>query len=123
MSQIVGVGLDLVDVERFAQVLRRRPRVLNRLFTSREIADANHRPERLAARFAAKEATWKVLGVGLGAVRFRDVEVCRDPSGAPSLRLSDGAARRGDELGVNSWLVTLSHSALSAGAVVIGTKL
>jgi holo-[acyl-carrier protein] synthase len=122
MNPIVGVGLDLVDVGRFTTMLRRRPRILTRLFSDREIDDAGGRPERLAARFAAKEATWKVLGVGLGTVRFRDVEVQRDANGAPRLHLSNAAAERSDALDVASWHLSLSHSELSAGAVVIGSR-
>lgn len=122
MSQTVGVGLDLVDVERFAQLLERRPRVVQRLFTQREITDSRERPERLAARFAAKEATMKVLGVGLGAARFGDIEVRRESGGAPSLHVSGAAARLAAEVGVTTWHVSLSHSALSAGALVIGTR-
>ena len=119
MSATVGVGIDLVDVERFAGVLARRPALAARLFSEQERRDARNRPERLAARFAAKEATWKALGVGLGSTRILDVEVHRSDSGAPILQLHGAAARLAAERGVASWHLSLTHSALTAGAVVI----
>ena len=84
-GSLVGLGIDLVDVARFAAVLARRPKLAERLFTLGERAYAgtfaNPAPS-LAARFAAKEAAMKALGVGLGAFAFGDVEVQREPSGA-----------------------------------------
>ena len=64
---VIGVGIDAVDVDRFAVVVARRPRLVERLFTDRERSEAGGSAARLAARFAAKEAVMKVLGVGLGA--------------------------------------------------------
>jgi len=122
MSAPVGVGCDLVDVVRFTALLERRPAMVRRLFTDTECLDARRRPERLAARFAAKEATWKALGVGVGAVGFHDVEVRRLPSGAPVLHLSGRAAHLARERGVDHWLLSLSHTATSALATVIGAS-
>ena len=119
MSATVGVGIDLVDVERFASALARRPALAARLFSERERLDARDRPERLAARFAAKEATWKALGVGLGATRIRDVEVTRTDSGAPTLHLHGLAAQLAADRGVSTWHLSLTHTAHSAGAVVV----
>src|SRR5436305_13480265 len=117
-----GIGIDAVEVDRFRIVLRRTPGVATRLFTEGERAAGARRrgpAPRLAARFAAKEAVMKALGVGLGAVAFRDVEVVKAPSGAPSLswtgRAADLAARRG----VTSWHVSLTHSGLVAEAVAV----
>jgi holo-[acyl-carrier protein] synthase len=117
---LVGVGIDAVDVDRFARVLRRRPAVGERLFTDRERADAAGSAARLAARFAAKEAVMKALGVGVGAFRFQDVEVVRAPSGQPSLAVTGAAAALAGELGVAVWHVSLTHTATVAQAVVIG---
>jgi holo-[acyl-carrier protein] synthase len=75
--------------------------------------------EGLAARFAAKEAVLKALGRGLGACAFRDIEVVRAESGAPSLALHDTAARLAAEHGVTAWHVSLTHTATMAEAVVI----
>ena len=91
-----GIGVDAVDVARFKEVMTRRPAVLDRLFTEAERAYAERSPNpalRLAARFAAKEAVLKALGVGLGEAAFRDVEVVRAESGEPHLS-SRAAPRR-----------------------------
>ena len=113
-----GVGIDLLDVERLERALRRRPRLEERLFTDaeREYAAARARPSmHLAARFCAKEAVAKALG--LTAWSFRDVEVVAT-AGAPEVRLSGSAARRADELGVSA-SVSLSHTETLAGAVAL----
>ena len=118
----VGVGFDLVDVERFAVLMRRRPHVLDRLFSTRERREGRDQPERMAARFAAKEATWKALGVGLGAAPLRDVEVQRTPSGEALLVLYGTAAQLARDRGIEQWHLSLSHSAKSAGAVVVASS-
>jgi holo-[acyl-carrier protein] synthase len=113
-----GVGIDLLDVERLERALRRRPRLEARLFTDaeREYAAARARPSmHLAARFCAKEAVAKALG--LTAWSFRDVEVVAT-AGAPQVRLSGSAARRADELGVSA-SVSLSHTETLAAAVAL----
>ena len=73
----------------------------------------------LAARFAAKEAAMKALGVGLGAFRFHDVEVVRLDSGQPELRLSGAAETLAAERGVRGWRVSLTHTSSLAEAVVV----
>ena len=113
-----GVGIDLLHVERLERALRRRPRLEERLFTDaeREYAAGRARPSmHLAARFCAKEAVAKALG--LTAWSFRDVEVVAT-AGAPQVRLSGSAARRADELGVSA-SVSLSHTETLAGAVAL----
>jgi holo-[acyl-carrier protein] synthase len=113
-----GVGIDLLDVERLERALRRRPRLEERLFTDaeREYAAARARSTmHLAARFCAKEAVAKALG--LTAWSFRDVEVVAT-DGAPRVRLSGSAARRADELGVSA-SVSLSHTETLAAAVAL----
>ncbi len=117
----VGVGVDVVDVARFARALERHPRLVERLFTERERDDAACRPERLAARFAAKEAVLKALGSGLGDASFRSIEVRRAASGAPHLVLSDEAQRLALSRGVDQWHLSLSHTASTATAFVIAS--
>jgi holo-[acyl-carrier protein] synthase len=118
----VGLGLDLVDIVRFGAVLSRRPAASRRLFTDGERAYAatlaNPVPS-LAARFAAKEAVMKALGVGLGAFAFVDVEIERQPSGEPVLVLAGRAAQLASERHVRSWLVSLTHTDTAAAAVVV----
>jgi holo-[acyl-carrier protein] synthase len=118
----VGLGIDLVDVARFASVLLRRPSIAERLFTHGERSYAatlaNPVPS-LAVRFAAKEAVMKALGVGLGAFAFADLEVQREPSGEPRLVLTGRAAELASQRSVRSWLVSLTHTSTSAAAVVV----
>ena len=121
-AQLIGVGIDVVDVDRFRTALARTPGLAARLFTDAEQDYARrHRDPapRLAARFAAKEATMKAMQVGLGAFAFRDVEVVRLESQAPKLQLEGRAAELAGELGVRRWHVSLTHGRLVAEAVVI----
>jgi holo-[acyl-carrier protein] synthase len=118
---VIGIGLDAVDVGRFRTVLGRTPSIAARLFTDaerRSVTGADPAP-RLAARFAAKEATMKSLGVGLGAFAWHDVAVARDDSGAPSLVVVGAAADLAAARGVSRWLVSLTHTDLVAQAVVV----
>jgi len=117
------VGLDLVDVPRFAlAVARRGDAFRKRIFTDAEWEYAGTRAERdrvLAARFAAKEAVLKALGTGWGrGISFRDVEVVGGGRSEPRLVLHAGAARRAASLGV-SVAISLSHAGTTAAAVAI----
>ena len=119
---MIAVGLDAVDVERFRQILARRPKMAERIFTDQERSFVSDRVDPvpgLAARFAAKEATMKALGTGLGGVRFAEVQVVTGASGAPSLEVSGLAALRADALGVRCWHVSLTHTDSVAAAVVV----
>ena len=118
---MIGLGIDAVDVARFRDLLARRPAVVSRLFTEGERAYAERRADpapSLAARFAAKEAVMKALGVGLGAFGWHDVEVVRAASGRPSLSVCGAAAALAEEQGVEKWQVSLTHTAAFAQAVV-----
>lgn len=119
---IIGLGSDLVDVERFRLAYHRRPSLTARLFSDDERAYADRFADpvsRYAARFAAKEAVMKALGVGLGAFALRDVEVVKARSGAPSVALHGKAAVLAAHRGVATWHLTLSHSDLTALAVAV----
>jgi holo-[acyl-carrier protein] synthase len=112
------VGIDLLDVERFERALERRPRLAERVFTDgeREYAARRARPGmHLAARFCAKEAVAKALG--LTGWSFRDVEVVATEA-APEVRLSGTVAARAAELG-GEVAISLTHTAGMAGAVAI----
>ena len=122
MAGIVGLGTDLVEVDRFRLAMRRRPSLPERLFSDDERAYAyrQHDPAKnLAARFAAKEAVMKALGVGLWKFRFRDVEVVRRPGGAPELALWGRAAELAAERCVTAWRLSLTHTDSTALAVAI----
>jgi holo-[acyl-carrier protein] synthase len=121
-ERIVGVGTDLVEVERFRLALSRRARLGVRLFSDDERAYAErHRDPapRLAVRFAAKEAVMKALGVGLGAFKLRDVEVARRKGGAPEVVLYGKAEALAAERGVTSWRLSLTHTDSMAMAVAV----
>ena len=114
----MGVGIDLLEVARLDRALERRPELAERLFTDaeREYAASRARPAmHLAARFCAKEAVAKALG--LTAWSFLDVEVVATGA-APEVRLSGSAAARADQLGVTA-SVSLTHTSELAAAIAI----
>ena len=119
---MIGIGVDVVEIERFRRSLERTPSMRERLFTPTELAyvagQADPVPS-LAVRFAAREATMKALGLGLGAFGFHDVWVERAKSGAPSLALTGRAAELATAAGVARWHLSLTHSDLVAVAYVI----
>ena len=119
---IEGVGIDLVDVARFALALDRHPRLADRLFTEGERRDAKGRPERLAARFAAKEAVLKTFGVGLGATPWHSIEVALNDAGAPRVVLHAPATELARSAGVTTLHVSLTHTDTLAAAVVVGSS-
>ncbi len=112
---IVGVGIDVVDIERFAAILARRPGLAVRLFTP---AERGLPVASMAARFAAKEAVAKALGAPAGLV-WHDCEVVSAESGRPGLQLHRTVARAAADAGVDSWHLSLSHDAGIASAVVL----
>jgi holo-[acyl-carrier protein] synthase len=117
-----GLGIDVVDVERFRRAMQRRPRLAQRVFTDAERAYASLARDpapRLAARFAAKEAVMKALGVGIGAMGMREIEVTRAESGAPDLVLAGRAAALALHRGVGGWRLSLTHTELVAIANVV----
>jgi holo-[acyl-carrier protein] synthase len=124
-NRIVGVGIDDVDVERFARSIERTPSLPVRLFTAGERAyAAQAQPaaaaQRLAARFAAKEAVLKALGAGLGACGFHDIEVVRDDeTGAPAVALHGAAATLAAERGATTLHLSLTHTETRATALVV----
>ena len=119
---MIGIGVDLVEVERMRTVIARTPTLVERVFTpgERAYAEAARDPaQRFAARFAAKEAALKALGVGLGAVDWHDLEVVRTASGRPELVVTGRAAELAADQGVTGWLLTLTHTDTMAEAVVV----
>lgn len=121
MAGVVGLGLDLVEVDRVRQALARTPGFSVRVFTDGERAwaeAASDPAERFAARWAAKEAVLKALGVGL-SVPLRDIEVVRAGRGEPSVELRGRAAELAAARGVDAWQLSLTHTATTAGAVAL----
>jgi len=97
-------------------------RFLGRVFTPEERTSTGERLASLAARFAAKEATAKALGTGIGAISWQMIEVYSLPGGQPVLRLHAAAAVRAAVLGISEWHVSLSHSRTLAVAFVVGYR-
>lgn len=121
---IAGVGIDLVEIARVDRLLGAKgDRVLRRLFTAEEVAYALSRPlpaQHLAARLAAKEAAFKALSGNTLArgIGWKEIEVIRGET-RPTLALHGRAAERAAELGITTVWVTLTHTATTAGAVVV----
>ncbi len=120
---VVAVGTDLVDIDRIRQTIERQPRFIERVFTETERTYCLARKdpaERFAARFAAKEAVLKALGVGLGGADFHDIEVQKLATGAPQLVISGRAQELATAAGIVGWLITMSHSDGLAHVLVAG---
>jgi holo-[acyl-carrier protein] synthase len=121
---ILGTGIDIVDISRVARMLDRHgDRFVERVFTDAESAYAFTgvlAAERLAGRFAVKEAVMKALGTGKSqGILWRDVETVRLPSGKPEVRLHGAAARMLDRIGGGAVHVTITHDGGRAVAFVI----
>jgi holo-[acyl-carrier protein] synthase len=124
-GNVIGVGIDAVDVDRFRAILGRRRGFAERVFTAAERAEAAARHDPvpgLAARFAAKEAVMKSLSVGLGAFDFADVEVVRGDGGAPVLSVTGRAATLAGARAVGGWHISLTHTASVAMAVAVAYR-
>ena len=125
---VIGHGIDIVEVARIERMLREHgSRFVTRCFTELERAYADRadrrRAEHYAARFACKEAVLKALGTGWrGGIEWTDIEVVREASGQPRIRLSGQAAAMADELGITCWHISLSHVEALAIASAIGTR-
>ncbi len=117
---MLSTGVDIIEIGRIARTLERYgARFLRRIYTSGELEYCRGRPSKLASRFAAKEATMKALGTGVRGVGWKDIEVTRAASGAPSIRLHGRALLRAQRLGVLEMSVSMSDSQEHAVAFVV----
>lgn len=121
---VLGLGVDIVEIDRMARAIRRHPRIKDRIFSEEErhYCDKRSRPEvHYALRFAAKEAVLKALGTGFAGMRFSDVEVIREAGGRPVPRLHGKAAERAALLGIIEMHLSLSftHTTAVASAVAV----
>ena len=122
---IVGIGVDAVEIDRFRRSLERTPSMKTRLFTREELEYVEPHDDptaSLAARFAAREAVMKAMGVGLGAFEFHDVWVQRADSGRPTLAVTGRAEQIANELGVTGWHLSITHTDTTAIAYVIAVR-
>jgi len=122
---LLTTGVDIVHIPRVEAALRRHgQRFIERVFTPREVAASHGFPHELAARFAAKEAVAKALGVGMRVispfgVKFHEIETLRDLLGKPVVALSGQAAEHAQTLGLTEWAISLSHEREYAIAFVV----
>ena len=120
---MLETGIDLIEVERVEQaIVKYGERFLNRVYTEDELGYCLGRPHELAARFAAKEAMSKLLGVGIqhpDGVHWREIEVVSSKRGKPSIKLTGRAAQRAKKMGFKKLSLSLSHSRDHAIALVV----
>jgi holo-[acyl-carrier protein] synthase len=117
------VGIDLIDIDRIVRVLGKFPdRFRERVLTDRERRYVGGKVERLAGRWAAKEAISKVLGLGVRGVGWREIEVLPNPAGAPQVLLHGRAARRAEWMGLDELTVSISHERHMAVAVAVAHR-
>ena len=120
----IKIGTDIVEINRVQSAYKRfGKRFLKRVLTEREIkyvtSDSKSLIQRLAGRFAAKEATSKVLGTGLRGVYFKEIEIIREPSGAPKIVLHKRALKKAKEKRLINFEVSISHERDFAVAIVV----
>ena len=114
------IGIDLIDIDRIVSVLERFPdRFRTRVLTDLEQRYCGGRVERIAGRWAAKEAISKVLGLGVRGVGWREIEILPNRAGAPQVRLYERAARRATALDLEDVTVSISHERRMAVAVAV----
>ena len=118
---MLAVGVDIIEVDRIERTLDRQgTRFLDRIFTAQEQAYCGGRANRLAARFAVKEAVGKALGTGIGDVGWKDIEVVNDERGRPELVLHETATALAEEMGLRHWSISMSHTDTHAIGMVVG---
>jgi holo-[acyl-carrier protein] synthase len=124
---VLGVGIDLVDIERLRAALVRQPSLRHRLFTDHELELAQNNPAaqndsaaQLAMFFAAKESVMKALGRGMSSMDFTEIELQSTQLAQQMLQLSGRAAALAAEVGVESWQLTMTHTTVMAQALVLG---
>jgi holo-[acyl-carrier protein] synthase len=117
------VGIDLIDIDRIVAILSRFPeRFRGRILTPAEDRYCHGRPERIAGRWAAKEAVSKVLGLGVRGVGWRDIEILPNRAGQPQVHLHDRAAARAAALELKELTVSISHERRMAVAVAVAER-
>ena len=116
-------GIDLIEIARIERAIARHgERFSQRFFTPQEIAFCRGRPDRLAGRFAVKEAVAKALGTGIGAFNWTDVEILCDGRGKPELILHNSARELATTKGLTQWSISLSHTDTHAVGLAVATR-
>jgi holo-[acyl-carrier protein] synthase len=115
------IGTDIIEVTRISGALERfGERFLNRIYTAPELRICRMKPERLASRFAGKEAVMKVLGTGARGISWREIEITSESSGKPVVRLHGRALEQAESLGLEGIAISLSDSKEYSVAFAIG---
>jgi holo-[acyl-carrier protein] synthase len=120
---ILRSGIDILEISRLDEINPAiRERFITRVYTPEEITQAKNHSDTLTGLFSAKEAVSKVLGTGIGAVHWQDIEILHLPSGQPIVRLHGQAKIVADQLGLTTWSVSISHDRdrVVAIAVAVG---
>lgn len=119
---MLACGVDFILVVRIEETVARfGARFLDRVYTQGELAYCAGRPAQLASRWAAKEAVAKALGVGIGDVMWREIEIINTSRGAPTVALHGAAAKLAESRGLHEWAVSLTHDDGRAVAMVVAT--
>jgi holo-[acyl-carrier protein] synthase len=114
-------GVDIIEISRIRNMVKRwGNRFLNRIYTERELLICQRRPNRLASRFAGKEAVMKALGTGIRGISWREIEIDSEPSGKPVVNLYGKAKAKAESLGLEELAISLSDSREYSVAFVIG---
>ena len=117
------IGVDIVEVKRIEQLVKKwESRFLNRIFSHEELVYCKTRYDRLAGRLAVKEATLKALGSSSAGISWKDIQVINRPRRSPTIYLSGKAREYSDNLGIDQWAVSISHTDQTAIAFVMGSK-
>jgi holo-[acyl-carrier protein] synthase len=123
VKPFIATGVDIIEIERIERTVRRfGDRFLQRIYTDGEIAYCRGRSQRLAGRFAAKEAVSKALGVGIRRIRWRDIEILPDGRGKPHVHLHGGASKVAKGQGLDGFDVSITHSRSDAIAMVVAWR-
>ncbi len=122
---VIGIGTDIVDCLRIAKMIERHgEQFICRVYTPNEIGYCSSRKaatQHFAGRWAAKEAVLKVLGTGWSpGIKWRDIEICNDVSGKPSIKLSGGARDIAESKGISNVMISISHCRTHATAYALG---
>lgn len=122
---VIGIGTDLIDIDRIEKTLAHHSGFKNKLFSPNEqkmLEEKHWRSETVAANFAGKEAVLKVFGTGLRNCKWNEIEILRDELGKPYVALSGGALKIAEKMGIHEILISLAHSKNQAIAYAIGIR-
>jgi len=120
---MIGIGIDIVEIDRIEKAIDKQARFLNRILTDYERSyyeTKGSNAETVAGLFAAKEAVSKVLGKGIAGYTWQDIEISHDTNGKPEITLKNGALEQAKSLGIKNVLVSISHCKTYAVANAAG---